>query len=541
MEADVVIIGGGTAAIPLCSVLSKKFEVIVVEAGDDNDRHKLVAESTLEGINLQIADTTGSHIYSLKTEPEKGLADRQLYYVTAKELGGNSSLNGARYTRASMKIHGRLCEITGAHFWHPRIALNMYMRDEEYHGPTDDNLETRGNRGPIKVRLPSEETKMAKEFVDAYHKVTGAPIVIDHNAETPEDPIHSAVFTRWQLTDNKDGTRNSVSRVFILPTSTATTPNTLEGVGKHRHKILLKTLGVRAIATGGKITGVIVRNPDGKEMEIKARKEVICCAGAQSFAFLQRSGIGDASLLKRLSIPLLFDNPNVGRNHKDSAMILVKILGPKGALPKNDPYAKYCGGAFLPDVLPGSEEERGYMINYLPAVLKWRPDMGIPEGKDILILNMLQLRSRSTGYGEIRSADPTVEPLLVENLLTHPDDMEGFKIAIQKYIVAPIDELIRKNPIYSYLDPSREVLTDTSEGGKLEQFLRQNAMQSFHYCGTCRSGKTPETSVVDGYGRVYGVSGLRVVDASILPIQMGGALMAPIISMARTIGYSMME
>lgn len=552
--ADYVIIGSGPGGAQLAKQLTDdhRYSVILIESGPNYDQDPTVYETTINNItNKMLNVEREKYCQPWFTEPEPTVNNRKLFYVSGKMLGGTSSLNGAQYSRSTVQFHQEFADFTGSDVWAPSPELfEIYRECENYQGTTE--LESnRGRSGPVNIRqAPEKETHVSRQIADVYSKVLGIPLVDDPNTDTIEHPQPVSVFTRWQLFEKPDGTRTSASRVFISPyvESSPVSPDIFYGKDGRKLVVMCKTTVDTITFEGNRATGVIAfpqftqdKNQMNRKLQIKANIEVICSAGVNTPLILQRSGIGDEEFLKRMGIPVIFNNPNVGKHHLDGPMVLFQVTGPKGSVPENDPRAMFCGGSFLPDI--GTKYQRGYLLEIMPTPQSTEQDNLFNFSKDqdgksqTIIWDLLQLRSRSEGSIEISSRDPFVAPKIVENILTDPQDVLELKEAIQRYIVTPIDNLIKEYPQdYSYLYPSRDVLVDTTPGGKLEQFLKEGTYNTYHYCGTSRAGKDPSTSVVDPVGKVFGVEQLRIVDASIIPVQPDSTMTALILMISRRIG-----
>lgn len=532
-EFDYLVIGGGCGGCFAAKGLSddNKDSVALFEFGPNNDFNKVISDPTLFTINEQIDISQEKYTYQWNTIPEPGINNRILKYLNSCQLGGNTSLNGLQCARSTEQYHETIAKFVKSDRYKWPNILKSYIENEKYTGTTQ-NKDARGYNGVYEIRqAPIEPTTATKQITTTYSQVLGLPLVNDINAGPDNKPIPNAVFDKWSLSQTDEKTRNSCSRVYITRYTKQIDENTLIGIDGRKLVVYLRSLVSNIEFDDNKfIKGIYVIRND-KKIFYKARKGIFLSAGSNSPAVLQRSGIGDPELLKKLDIPIVFPNSNVGEHHMDSHMINIPIYTPTNLLPNNDPQSMYCGGCFLPDTLENAEFKRGYMLDFVPAVLNWRPQVPVKETQDILLLTLLQLRPESEGWIKIISKDPKIHPQVFQNILGSKKDLESLKIAIQEYIVKPVDALIAKYPgLYDYCAVTRDILTDTTPGGKLEEFLKNYTYNCFHYCGSCRMGPDPSIAVVDEKGKVFGVNGLYVCDATILPSQPDSTLTLAILS-----------
>lgn len=532
-EYDYLVIGGGCGGSFTAKYLSDNNvnTVGLFEFGPNNDNNKVISDPTLFNINEQIDICQEKYTYQWNTIPEPGINNRILKYLNSCQLGGNTSLNGLQCARSTEQYHESIAKFVKSDLFKWPNVLKSYIDNEKYTGTTQ-NKEARGYNGIYEIRqAPIEPTNATKEITTTYSEILGLPLINDINSGPDNKPIPNAVFQKWSLSQTDEKTRNSCSRVYITRYTKQIDENTLQGIDGRKLTVYLRALVSHVEFDDNKyVKGIHVLQND-KKIFYKVRKAVFVCGGSNSPAILQRSGIGDEELLKKLDIPVIFANSNVGEHHLDSHMINIPMYTPNNLLPNDDLQSMYCGGCFLPDTRQNAEFKRGYMLDLVPAVLNWRPQVPVTENQDILLLTLLQLRPESEGWIKITSKDPRVPPQVFQNILGSPEDLESLKIGIQEYIVKPIDALITKYPgKYDYCAVTRDILTDMTPGGKLEQFIKNYTYNCFHYCGSCRMGPDAKTGVVDEKGRVFGVGGLYVCDATILPTQPDSTLTLAILA-----------
>jgi choline dehydrogenase len=238
--------------------------------------------------------------------------------------------------------------------------------------------------------------------------------------------------------------------------------------------------------------------------------------GIHSAEFLQRSGVGPRTLLDNLGIPVIRDNPNVG-THFHNQLIVTAVFSANPAdkgVPDSDPQALYTGGAFLPILIPEDDpKRRGYQL------------IGASPAPGTFLLILIPLQPHSPGTVRIQSTDPLAVSLADNNYLGDPTDLDSMVAGFQVYVKNIAIALANIDPLYQLLNPPMAVIDDTDA---LKAFITNNFNHSHHWMSSNRMAKSEADGVVDGYGRVFGVDGLTVVDNSIAPVQSDGNPSGPI-------------
>lgn len=278
-----------------------------------------------------------------------------------------------------------------------------------------------------------------------------------------------------------------------------------------------------------------------------ANKEVQLCAGAiASPQILQRSGVGSAELLKQFDIPLVHDLPGVGENLQDHLEMYLQYecKEPVSLYPAlqwwNQPKIgaewlfsgtgvgasnHFEAGGFI-----RSREEFEWpniQYHFLPVAINYNGSNAVKEHG--FQCHVGSMRSPSRGHVRIKSRDPHQHPAILFNYMSHEQDWQEFRDAIRI-----TREIMHQPALDKYrgreISPGIECQTDE----QLDEFVRNHAETAFHPCGTCKMGYD-EMAVVDGEGRVHGLEGLRVVDASIMPQIITGNLNATTIMIGEKI------
>ena len=511
LEFDYIIIGSGPAGTIMAKMLSdnKKNSVLLLEAGGNHDQNDAIKNS--------------EHAFELEEKyypqffwqglgiPQPGVDGHSFEWTTGRLLGGGSSINGEQYVRPTAGVLNEWESLLGPR-WSYDKAVEFFKKIENYNGATT-NPPARGEQGPIDIRLV-EESPVAEQLVEAIEKATLIPKILDYNdPNTPMGP-----FISWQLYQNPNGERESASTAFLSDIMNE------KGKGVNGRKLVVywNTTALRILFDDQCAEGVEFLRA-GEYVKAKARKKVIVSAGINSAQLLMLSGIGPASPLKSVGIPVIYDNENVGKkltNHTLNFAVFSKNHPPiQVKHGETDPNALYAGGAFLPDPAPGADQSRrGVQL------------VGF-DSEESLSIAIIYLHPKSTGSIVIQSKDPLQIPLADEGFLANPDDLEAIKNIYKTYIKPIAEKLMAMDPTYELVSPTLDIINDDHE---LEHFIKEDFGHNHHHQGSLRMGPLEAGGVVDSRGYVYGVKNLIVADDSIVPYVVDGNTSAP----AYFIGYT---
>lgn len=519
MTFDYIVIGTGPAGAVIAKTLTddKRTSVLVLEAGGNHDQDPAIRDST-EAPELE-EHYFPQYFWQGEGVPQPGVDDRTFEWTTGRLLGGGSSINGEQYVRPTAAVMRQWERLLGD-LWSPERAIKTFKRLERYRGQTT-NPSIHGRRGRVHIRqAPEEPTAMAKKLVAAIQRATGFKEILDYN--DPATPL--GPFTRWQLYQDASGQRESASTAFLSPD--IVTPSG-RGVDGRKLLVLPRSTALRINFEARRAVGVsFVR--DGVAHQARALRKVIISAGINSAQLLLLSGIGPADQLTAADVPVLFENPNVGRRLRNHTLnFAVFATNPNDRpLPRGDANALYTGGAFLPDPTPGaSASQRGVQL------------VGIGSGEN-LTLAILYLRPKSRGSIRIQSRDPLQIALADEAFLANPADLESVKRIYKTYITRIASRLSAIDPAYRLLSPAPEVLADDE---RLEAFIKENFAHNHHQQGSLRMAPLRDGGVVDAEGNVYGVQDLVVADASIVPFTVDGNTSAAAYLIGATIAQQLLD
>ncbi len=495
---DFIIVGGGSAGAVLAARLSEdpKVRVLLLEAGgrDRNPLYHLPA-----GFAKM---TKGIGSWGWHTVPQKHMQNMVIRYTQAKVIGGGSSINAQIYTRGNALDYDEWRQM-GCTGWGYDDVLPWFRKAED--NDTHDNR-YHGTGGPLGVSQPRAPLPVCEAFFKA-----AAALGIPRNPDLTGESQDGVGY--YQLTQ-RNARRSSTATAYLRPARARANLTVCTGA-----QVL------RLVVDRGRAVGVDLAG----EGVICAGAEVILSAGAiGSPRLLQLSGIGAADDLRRLNIPVLFDQPGVGANLQDhlDLFVIAECTGPhtydrfakphlsalaglQYLLTRRGPVASSLfetGGFWYADPNARSPDIQFHLGlgSGIEAGVAAMPQGGVT-------LNSAYLRPRSRGTVRLASADPLAAPLIDPNYWADPHDREmsirGLKLARAIMRQQPLQPFVLAERL-----PGPEVQTDQD----YINYACRHAKTDHHPVGTCRMGADP-AAVVDPSLRFNGIAGLRVVDASVMP------------------------
>lgn len=465
---------------------------------------------------IQLFNAENSKLYDTgATTPQVNADDRIINWVIAKPAGGASSLNAGAWVRLTEDVLSKWEAIAGPE-WSVARLMQAYKAMEKYSGKTT-NKHARGYHGPIKITQNPPASELSKKFTEATLRATDIPFAVDYN--NPRTPL--SVSAQMQSAHFGHNGFYRVSSVVAFLNNLMKS----NGDGKNGAKLKVKfnSTALRVIWNGQTAVGVEYLQ-DGKLKAAYAKKGVIVCAGLGSSPFLLHSGVGPASLLNSLGIPVIYDNPNVGQGLIDQTPVtIIYATNPKDSNAGSTTFFSQISNLPSPTANPTGRQIRLAVIDALPGLTP-------------VIVDLLQPESR--GSITISSANPLDQPVINLGLLSNPNDLNLLVSAFQTYVKNITTQLQLIDPQYQLIFPPPEILDDTA---LVQAFIQEIAATDFHYQGHCRMAPLDQGGVVDSQGRVYGVQHLMIADNSIVPSPIDGSPMTSAYligwNIARLLGY----
>ncbi len=518
LEADFVVVGAGSAGCVMAARLSEDAgtRVVLLEAGGE-DRNLWIHIPL--GYGKTFANPAVNWMF--RTEADASTNGRSIFWPRGKVLGGSSSINGMVYIRGQQEDYDHWRQLGNAG-WSFQDVLPYFRRAEDQQTFHDDY---HGNGGPLAVSDPTYSHPICDAFIEAAVDA-GYPRNKDFNGATQEG-------VGYQQTTTRNGRRCSTAVGYLHPARKR--PNLT---------VITRATTERVVFEGKRAVGVTF-SENGVSRTIRVRREVILCGGAiGSPHLLMLSGVGPAAHLRELGIDVVHALPGVGQCLQDHYSAAVKLRC-------KEPIT-------FNDVMMNPLKKLGVGIRYLlhrdgpltmaagPVALfaRTRPELASPDVKISIspfssdnpaaglhkfsgfTVIVYQLRPDSRGEIRLKTTNPFDAPALIPNYLTDPNDqrtmVDGLRI---------IRGLLKDRRFERYIEreylPGPDVTTDA----ELLNYARQYGGTVYHPTSTCRMGQDP-MAVVDDHLRVHGLDGLRVVDASIMPIVASGNTNAPTIMIA---------
>jgi choline dehydrogenase-like flavoprotein len=517
---DYIVIGGGSAGCVMANRLSEdgSTKVALLEAGG-NDNHYAVR------IPAAMVRMKKQWDWNYPAEPDasrNGFADT---WPGGKLLGGGSSVNAMVWVRGNRADFDNWASL-GNEGWDYASVLPYFKRAEDWEGGSS---EYRGTGGPQRVSMMRISNKLIPAFVSAAQQ-TGLPLNNDYNGA-------SQVGVAYGQVSQKNGLRASTARAYLAP-------------ARHRRNLTVITNAhvSRIIIEKGRAVGAEYIT-GGRTKQVRAEREVILCGGGiASPKVLMLSGIGPADQLRKHGISVAVDLAGVGGNLMEHPHAALKYQVTERTLNMDFTPLRAAGhgldfvfrrrGALTSGFNHGivfaespaaqsgwSDIEMQFIVFGTSAkVESVADDYGLAHEVHSVMLDKYPvitalpafLHPSGRGNIELRSSNPLDYPVIRHELLGHPDDMAGLLAGVKLG-----REIFRQAAISKYITDEKVPGAQAKTDEDLKEYLRAAGFTGKHPSGPCRMG-TGEDAVVDPQLRVRGVEGLRVADASVMPVIVSG-------------------
>ena len=519
IEYDFVIVGGGSAGCALANRLSTDpaNRVLVLEAGRTDWKWDVFIH-----MPAALAFPIGSRFYDWKyeSEPEPHMNDRRVYHARGKVLGGSSSINGMIFQRGNPADYEKWAEQPGMENWDYAHCLPYFKRMETCLAGEDD---WRGGDGPLELERGPATNPLFQAWLEAGPQA-GFRRTDDVNGYRQEG---FAAFDK----NIRRGRRLSAARAYLHPV-----------LDRPNLDLITRAQANRILFDGTRAIGVEYRH--NRKTVIARGAEIISCGGAfNSPQLLQLSGVGDPKHLAGLGIDVVSAVPGVGENMQDHLEVYIQYackqpvsMQPhlaKWKMPwiglqwlfRRGPASTnhFEAGAFVKSN-PG-ERYPNLMFHFLPIAIRY--DGTAPTKGHGYQVHVGPMYSESKGTVKITSTDPRQKPAIRFNYLSTEKDRREWIEAVRttrRILDQPAFEPFNDGEI----SPGPSVETDE----EIMDWVARDSETALHPSCTCKMG-TDDMAVVDPHTmRVHGTEGLRVVDASVLPVVTNGNLYAPTMMIA---------
>ncbi|KAJ8695855.1 hypothetical protein PTI98_005772 [Pleurotus ostreatus] len=559
ITVDYLVVGGGLAGLVVATRLAEDLDVLVgvLEAGQDMSRNPDVQTPANYYKGIRNPETD----WGFFTAPQDGLNGRRIYLPRGKGLGGSTLLNLMQLGRASA-VEYNAFEQLGSKGWDWAEFLKYFKKSEAFHPDSEDitefglNIadEVHGKCGPLPKIMPPRVWPVHSRVMEAFVSV-GIPFNAD-----PNDGANAGCWTGTTAIHPGQHTRASSASAYYKPNRDKS--NLIVVTGAYATRILFDPK-----ESGDLVAKAVEYHKDGEIHVAHATKEVILCTGSfKTPQLLELSGIGDKKILDPLNIPVIIDLPGVGSNlqvlshyHLRALEESAEYMTTRTGLLSSAPMSAF---AFIPlsliphdrKILDGANKldfsgdpgasagmqrafqmQKEWLMNRdvsfleLATISSYLPNTrALPlEGRNYISFILGLLHPFSRGHVHIRSSDPFDSPIIDPRFLNNGTDIELFIDAV-KLVRKVVNARCIKSAIVRETAPGPAVQFDA----EIIEYLKGNVQTIYHPIGTAPMFPREDGGVVDESLKVYGTQNLRVVDASVIPLQISAHIQHTIYAIA---------
>ncbi len=507
--ADYVIVGGGSAGAVLAHRLSADpgTTVTLLEAGGRPKQKEVAIPAAFSALFTTELD------WNLHTVPQARLGGRELFWPRGRALGGSSVLNAQMWIRGHRADYDAWAETCGAG-WSYDEVLPWFQR-AECRSP-DDGDGQHGRSGPLHIQDLRDPNPATAAYLAACAEI-GLRRLPHHNTGDHDGFAQTVV-------NQRRGRRWSTYDGYLKP-----------AMGRDNLTVVTRALVDRVGFDGGRAVGVTYLDADGVVQDVPAAREVLLAGGAVSSPLLLlRSGIGDPAQLADHDIEVVAASPQVGENLQDHLMVAVVMACPQ-------PVTLVDAEKPM-QLLRYLFRRRGLLtsnVGEAAAFIRSRPELAAPDLEIIfgpvpyidhgqiekspghgVTVGPVLLQPESRGTVRLTAGDAAAPPAIDPDYLSTASDLATMIVGVRE-----AQRLLATDAMAPFVGEPIEAPAGEDDAA-IEAFLADQAETLYHPVGTCRMGSDAD-SVVDPELRVRGVTGLRVIDASVMPTLNRGHTHAP--------------